>query len=940
MGTSRTLKLLLAGDPAIEANAGIVHFWAGAVWRACGPIARRRRTDPTPNLLDAAVRKAERGLADAGYLWENVKGPAGAFIMTTKRLGWRVLSGFRLEDERGEVIDMGVTDPRGVRTAAERATRSAAAARAATKEGLSSAGDGVWIAPVQRVLSSKRVPPAAKAALRRAFTGGYWTGARRMAAGIAEFCICPLCGGLFDDLFHRIWECTGIADQRAAHTTDEMRDAAAAAPRDHPLWTRGVRVNPRGTVPPPRRDHDERWFFAPGVPEDRFFDGDVYTDGSAYNPQCPDIRKAGWAVVQLDADGGVLKAVYGHLPAAMSVDQTVAAGEVYALRRATELTAGTIHVRVDYQGIVDGCRAGEAACCSHRRPNAASWRPIWRATDGNAPRVTKVKAHRTRQEAEADPDPEAWTNWLGNRAADRFAKLGAASHANIAGRQAADKYELEFTQHVMLSKWIAIALSHWPRVTGTRRSDTQWRRAMAERRRDRRRHAAARHGHNLSMGRDGWNCLACGRGSSTWAGAKRLALSPCRGHTASRVGEQGLRPAAHTLWAAEAERTQTGYLPPDVIWCSRCGSYSSARVYNLGKLCKGVAEKSTRTQLLAFHAGTHPVTRHKLAPPVRLTDSVIAALGTGASRRRAAFNLLLRGDPTVDVRGADGRQDTEREAAEDMSITIDQHSVDLAAVDAPFSAPKRARTADGTVQRNADGSPIDDFLAEPEDHPIERGGYESEEDVFGHGSALGDAEGATLSSCAVRPGPAAGPAGREAGHAPVGIGTTGHMEHGIELMEAPHGASEITSAMSDSAIAGPGNDTKRRRLLPCSGDVEATSSAAVDGCIRRVRLNCKTTVGRSECGRARDACRSTVSPECQQADVMPPRHVLAVSRGRCPCSADGSREAKRRRIRGKHAPPLHAQPPRHAGDLHAASGPAAAGTVDQSSGSRSVPPSP
>ncbi len=54
---------------------------------------------------------------------------------------------------------------------------------------------------------------------------------------------------------------------------------------------------------------------------------------------------------------------------------------------------------------------------------------------------------------------------------------------------------------------------------------------------------------------------------------------------------------------------------------------------------------------MAFNSGVHPTLRHRLATPVRLTDSVLAALASNAKRRRAAFNERLRGDPAADTRG-------------------------------------------------------------------------------------------------------------------------------------------------------------------------------------------------------------------------------------------------------------------------------------------------
>ncbi len=649
-GTSRTMKMMLHGDPAIEANTGILQFWAGAAWRACGPARARRRTDPSPVLLDNALKHADKEFTVNGYSWSNVRGPAGAAVLTARRIGWQFLSGLRIADEQGTTIDLGVTDPHNVRAAVVRATHAAAAVKAARKEELGHPNDEVWTGPVLRALQGGKLVPAAKAALRRAFTGGFWTRSRLEEQGLCTDKDCELCGHGPDDKFHRIWECFVIEPLRQRYTTSDMRDEAAAAGRDHPRWTRGVAINPKSAVPPPRRDFGEEWFFGQGVPRERHFCGTVYTDGSAFNPQCGDVRRAGWSVVQVDPSGRVLKAAFGHVPASISTDQTVAAGELFALRRAVELSVGALVVKTDYQGILDGLQAGEAATTSARRPNASSWKAFWRTVEGSPPRVLKVKAHRTHQEAAACDDPDSLADWAGNRAADLYAKRGAATHAGPAGREAADAYEREFKRHTATARWIGIALSQWPRAMVKSKRDKTWRRELGLRRRTRRQRAAQEQGHSMAHGRDGWHCLTCGRSSSTWAGTRRLVLSACRGHTASRIQPQGTRPAAHVLWAAEAERTQTGALAPDVVWCARCGAYSSAKVYNLGKTCRGIPEKSARTRLAAFNMGVHPTRRHRLAPPVRLTDEVLAALSLGAAKRKAAFNKLLRGDPAADNR--------------------------------------------------------------------------------------------------------------------------------------------------------------------------------------------------------------------------------------------------------------------------------------------------
>ncbi len=165
------------------------------MWRQSGPRRLRRPTDPSTVLLDGAMKKAEREIEKNGYSWTSVTGPATAVAMTARRIGWRFISAFRVQDDCGRTIDFSETDPKGVKVAVERATARASARKFAETKGNEAFASGIWHAPVRRALSSRRMTPAAKAALRRAFAGGYWSAARRHAEGLCETTECDLCGG-------------------------------------------------------------------------------------------------------------------------------------------------------------------------------------------------------------------------------------------------------------------------------------------------------------------------------------------------------------------------------------------------------------------------------------------------------------------------------------------------------------------------------------------------------------------------------------------------------------------------------------------------------------------------------------------------------------------------------------------------------------------------
>ena len=64
-------------------------------------------------------------------------------------------------------------------------------------------------------------------------------------------------------------------------------------------------------------------------------EGDVYVDGSCFNPTDLPLSRAGFATVQMNNDGTLHKAIYGSVPAAFR--QTSLAGEYASLTVAYEM---------------------------------------------------------------------------------------------------------------------------------------------------------------------------------------------------------------------------------------------------------------------------------------------------------------------------------------------------------------------------------------------------------------------------------------------------------------------------------------------------------------------------------------------------------------------------------------------------------------------------
>ncbi len=729
-GASAALKLLLDGDPGYSANAATLYRWAEAAWDTAAPAAyckigadsvvgavRAQHEEDNPaagafgarrcattdegkrrfraGQLDAAIEYAIKDAASGS--WEGVRGPASAAYLTARRIGWTFRSGTVVADELGRDIDMARTAPSCVRKAVIRATRACSAAAAAARWGRAEFTRGIWHKPVQT--AAGRLRPAARAALRRVWAGGYWSRARLADVGLADSAECDKCSAARDDAYHRIWECEhgDMKSKREAATTPQMRAEAARAGRDDMRFTRGLLPSPWSRCAPPRSDYEE--IHVDGdlreLSEPLVVDRPVFIDGSALWPNDPEARRAGWAIVMVDNDGKLTGAIYGHLPWAESGEQTAGHAEMYALRRAAELAVGDLRVLTDYREAAEGIHKGEAATTSPGMKHAAHWRAFWRAVDGSSPSVEKVKGHVT--EAEAGHDADRRWRRAGNNLADRMAKKGARAH--YIGDQWAEAKSVARQQedHADLCSWIGDSLAEWADEKRVRRKQAD-RRAMLERRRQRREAARAVGGHRVSWGRDGWKCQDCGMQARTPSGARRLTGQPCPGHIVTRIPDQGGGgAAAHVLWTAEAEGGH-GQGGANVTWCSVCGAYSSTRLYKLAGRCGGPAEKAALSRLKALRGLRHPVLGYRLARPHRMTDDLKRIMTTQAAGRRARYAEAMK--------AGGGSEAASEEACRDGNGASDE----------------------AAAAAHRDRGPEDDCrMGDPE---------ASEEDVFGYGGGL------------------------------------------------------------------------------------------------------------------------------------------------------------------------------------------------------------
>ncbi len=624
--------------------------------------------------------------------------------------------------------------------------------------------------------------------------------------------------------------------------------------------------------------------------------------------------------------------VYGPVPRHFSPGQTAAAGELYGLRRAAELREGAARFLTDYQGAVVSNLKGEAKTTAQGTASAAAWRGYWRACDGQPQEVVKVQAHRSAKDAREDEeDPEAFLKKQGNDAADTYAKLGARCHHAAADMELLDDYAAGEEELQGLVALIGNALALWPPAARHKRRPRDVARSREAARR-RRALAAANHGHLFAWTRSGWTCTSCGRGATSAAGRRRLQLSACKGHTGSRIPAQGLAPSAHVLWAAEADPTATGQRGPDVIWCTRCGGYSSARLYKLGGPCPGRGDPPAMTRLARLNGLRHPIHGYGLRPPVRLTDSVVHQLRIAGKKRREDFCQTLR----AAIAGGSG-------------IDAADSAVQAAGDEDYGQAPPR-----GMPQDN------DDYYMNVELLDLPAEALDEEDDRFGHGAGLEGPDDDVAGAAA----------GSGDGDLRPGRPTEQDMRGELRCRDEDvcddhtrHAAPESASAASHACNPQEGRAHLRRRIDELRPQREApTAKQRLDAIKDRVRQKARRRAaeaatggdadgasrteeaadgirdGRAACSAARVGEPST-SEECRGGDgarTALRRHRLWSQRrdddrDRLP---EAPHVARQRLLRGLASLPLHCEPPT---EPVYGGGPSSAGTGTAREAQQSAP---
>ena len=301
------------------------------------------------------------------------------------------------------------------------------------------------------------------------------------------------------------------------------------------------------------------------------------------------LARAAYAAVQLAEDGTVLRCVVGAVPP--SFPQTADVAEHMAVLAVANSTSPDDPVVVvsDCASVVQAFAIGAVLADRAHRPHAGLWRRIAR---DNITDIIKVKAHLTREEAEARGE---LLHWRGNDMADHYAKDTAWKSGCSEGQRKA--FDAAVKVETVSFRTAATLLAEWP-VPSPDLATL----ARARSGRNRRyRPAWLRHQfvwvHHLRR----WRCTECGASKRSRASA--VDLKPCLGQSLMQLQLH----SSHRLLAAHLVEDE-GL----VLFCTRCCQYAESRACGLAEPCGGCGprgqgpSKGGLYRRQRFLAGLHP----------------------------------------------------------------------------------------------------------------------------------------------------------------------------------------------------------------------------------------------------------------------------------------------------------------------------------------------
>ncbi len=413
-------------------------------------------------------------------------------------------------------------------------------------------------------------------------SGAFWTEEKRWLTGYAAHGSCSACHWEIGDLRHNVHGCSAMA----AHLSKHFAMGRLSRQRERiygddyePLHLMGLPPLTTQIAP------IELELVEGGM--SRSWEGGTYGDGSGFFQEMPECRVATWAIIRRGtASERPTEVQRGNVPGWLS---TVPRGEISAymwhLRnlgpRGEYIGDCAMVVRAAQQGVT-------RQAVSSKNINADLWRQVDRLQKdigliGAAAR--KTKAHRSRRTAEASAE-DPIEQWEGNQWADKMAKELARQAANgMTGYRLITTSRDEAVEPIKRAALaVAWKLNLWPALGLCKAKKT--RRRTKKRMED-------LNGHILKpRGEGAWECTRCRNWAKGAQGRRLILRKTCKGAI-----EEQAHPTHQT-------RQDGG-----VVWCTRCGSFTTRHVRNLLRPCSGAPGNASQHNVWRrLHSGLAPTT--------------------------------------------------------------------------------------------------------------------------------------------------------------------------------------------------------------------------------------------------------------------------------------------------------------------------------------------
>ncbi len=464
--------------------------------------------------------------------------------------------------------------------------------------------------------------------------GAIMTYSKAAAAGYLVDDACPLCGRRGDTMVHRIWQCqhpTAVEARNAAvprWLQDEFARAADTATNQ--FWTTAFIPHPADEWPAPIADTEMQYEWAgeggPGV-HDRDGDGrpllhgSLYVDGSCTTSPFHELRRAATTVVQWapEQPGGWRL----QLPLPRYIVQSSQAAEYCAIPLIKQFThpARAINVASDSANVVRDMTSPPKMVLTGKRMYAGLLKtaltdPEWRRRTT----VRKVPAHINPTSL---PSGAARDDAVGNDMADLSAKEAVRAHPSPSPAMLQD-LEARIKRARYVVRALATITHCFPRMPKERMVRPPPNREGAR--------VQIGNGHTWVFVGGLWRCEHCLRMTVRPTIDGALAHERCSGPKAS-MDAASITGRGHTL------AQTTGLIP--ILFCVRCGAWSTRRAYGLSAECRRHAGPAGRQALARIAKGLQPWEekcadtgrrrRARIGGPTGMTNCGLAAQG---SRRR------------------------------------------------------------------------------------------------------------------------------------------------------------------------------------------------------------------------------------------------------------------------------------------------------------------